>query len=62
MKTDIEIAQEAKLLPVEEIAVKLNIAEADLNKFGDTVAKVKNYQKNQIKAKTNKVIIKKNNI
>ena len=45
MKTDIEIAQEAELLPVEEIAVKLDIAEADLDKFGKTIAKVKNYQK-----------------
>ena len=41
MKTDIEIAQEAKLLPVEEIALKLNIAESDLDKFGENIAKVK---------------------
>ena len=45
MKTDIEIAQEAELLPVEEIAVKLNIAETDLDKFGKTIAKIRNYQK-----------------
>ena len=45
MKTDIEIAQEAELLPVNEIALKLNIAEADLDKFGDKVAKVRNYEK-----------------
>ena len=57
MKTDIEIAQEAKLLPVEEIAVKLNIAEADLNKFGDTVAKVKNYQKYISSGKQGKLIL-----
>ena len=44
VKSDIEIAQEAELLPVEEIAVKLNIAETDLDKFGKTVAKIKNYQ------------------
>ena len=45
MKTDIEIAQESKLLPVEEIALKLNIAEADLDSFGDNIAKVKNFEK-----------------
>ncbi len=45
MKTDIEIAQESKLLPIEEIALKLNIAESDLDKFGSNIAKVKNFQK-----------------
>ena len=57
MKTDIEIAQEAKLLPVEEIAVKLNIAESDLNKYGDAVAKVKNYQKYISSGKQGKLIL-----
>ena len=45
MLTDIEIAQSTKLLSVKEIAVKLNIAESDLLMYGETVAKVKNYQK-----------------
>ena len=45
MLTDIEIAQSAKPLKIEEIAFKLNIAEKDLNTYGETVAKVKNYQK-----------------
>lgn len=45
MKTDIEIAQSTKLLPINEIACKLNIAEKDLLMFGDKVAKVKNYEK-----------------
>ncbi len=45
MLTDIEIAQSAKPLKIEEIACKLNIAEKDLNTYGETVAKVKNYQK-----------------
>ncbi len=45
MLTDIEIAQSAKLLSVREIAVKLNIAESDLLMYGETVAKVKNYEK-----------------
>lgn len=43
MMTDIEIAQSTKLLPVNEIACKLNIPEKDLLLFGDKVAKVKNY-------------------
>ena len=45
MLTDIEIAQSTELLSVKEIAVKLNIAESDLLMYGETVAKVKNYQK-----------------
>lgn len=45
MLSDIEIAQNAKLLPVREIACKLNIAEADLMMFGEDYAKVRNYQK-----------------
>ena len=45
MLTDIEIAQSTELLSVREIAVKLNIAESDLLMFGETIAKVKNYQK-----------------
>ena len=45
MLTDIEIAQNAKPLKIEEIACKLNIPEKDLNTYGETVAKVKNYQK-----------------
>ena len=45
MKTDIEIAQESKLLPIEEIALKLNIAEKDLMYFGDKIAKVNGFQK-----------------
>lgn len=45
MKTDIEIAQSSELLPIEEIAVKLNISESDLDKFGSKVAKIKNTQK-----------------
>lgn len=45
MKTDIEIAQEAKLLPINEIAVKLNLAENDYEKRGENIAKVKNWQK-----------------
>lgn len=57
MKTDIEIAQSAQLLPVEEIALKLNIAESDLTKYGDKIAKVKNYQKYLDGKKQGKLIL-----
>lgn len=57
MKTDIEIAQSAQLLPVEEIALKLNIVESDLTKYGDKIAKVKNYQKYLDGKKQGKLIL-----
>lgn len=40
MKTDIEIAQEAKLIPIEEIAAKLGISESSLEKYGPYKAKL----------------------
>lgn len=57
MKTDIEIASETKLLPIEEIAFKLGIAENDLEKFGQNKAKVKNYQKYIDNGKRGKLIL-----
>lgn len=40
VKSDIEIAQEAKLLPIEAIAEKLNISETKLEKYGSYKAKL----------------------
>ena len=40
MKTDIEISQEAKLIPITEIARKLGLAEDDLKLYGKNIAKV----------------------
>ncbi len=40
MKTDIEIAQEASLLPIPEIAARLGIREEDLEPYGRTKAKL----------------------
>ena len=40
MKTDIEIAQEAKLVHIKEVAAKLNIAEDDLEFYGKYKAKL----------------------
>lgn len=41
MKTDIEIATQAKLLPVEKVAKKLGIEKSDLKPYGNYMAKVK---------------------
>lgn len=40
MKTDIEIVQEAKLLPIKEVAKKLDITEDDLELYGKYKAKL----------------------
>jgi len=40
LKTDIEIAQEAKLLSIEKIAAKIGIAESNLEKYGPYKAKL----------------------
>ncbi len=40
MKTDIEIAQEATMLPIQEIAAKLDISEEDLEFYGKYKAKL----------------------
>ena len=55
MLTDIEIAQNSKLLPIEEVAYKLNIAERDLYHYGKYIAKV-DYQK-YINKKQGKLIL-----
>ena len=40
MKTDIQIAQEAKMLPIKEVAAKLGINEDDLELYGKYKAKI----------------------
>ena len=40
MKTDIQIAQEAKLLPITEVAEQLNISFDDLELYGKYKAKI----------------------
>ncbi|RKD31655.1 formate--tetrahydrofolate ligase [Thermohalobacter berrensis] len=40
MKTDVQIAQEAKMLPIEEVAKKLGIERNELELYGDYKAKV----------------------
>lgn len=42
MKTDIEIAREAKMLPIREVAQKIGICEDDLEFYGKYKAKISN--------------------
>ena len=39
MKTDVEIAQEAKMRPIQEIAAKLGISDDELELYGKYKAK-----------------------
>ena len=40
MKTDIEIAQEAKMLPIKDVAASIGIDEDDLELYGKYKAKI----------------------
>ena len=40
MKTDIQIAQEAEMLPIKEVAAKVGITEDDLELYGKYKAKL----------------------
>ena len=51
MKTDIEIAQEAKLQPITEVAKKLELNADDLELYGKYKAKISNEYLNSIKDK-----------
>ena len=42
MKTDIEIAQEAEMMPIKDVAVKLGMTEDDLELYGKYKAKISN--------------------
>lgn len=51
MLTDIDIAQNAKILPIEEIGKKLGINREDLELYGDYKAKIKDSVNNGLKDK-----------
>ena len=40
MKTDIQIAQEAKMIPIKEVAASIGIQEDDLELYGKYKAKI----------------------
>ncbi|WP_083189948.1 formate--tetrahydrofolate ligase [Orenia metallireducens] len=58
-KSDIEIAQEAKMLHIKEIAAKLGLTEDDIELYGDYKAKIKleTYRRLMEKEKTAKLIL-----
>lgn len=49
MKTDIQIAQEATLMPIEEIAAKLDLTKEELELYGKYKAKISDEYLNRIK-------------
>ena len=58
MKSDIEIAQEAVMLPIKEVAAKLNISEDDLELYGKYKAKLsEDYLKSIQSNKDGKLIL-----
>ena len=57
MKTDIEIAQEAELKPIQDVAAKLGIAQDDLELYGKYKAKLSDELIEQIEGRTNGKLI-----
>lgn len=57
MKTDIQIAQEAKMLPIKEVAKKLNIEEDELELYGKYKAKLSDELEERIKNNSNGKLI-----
>lgn len=57
MKTDIEIAQEAELKPIEEVAAKLGIAQDDLEFYGKYKAKLSDELIEQVQNRRNGKLI-----
>lgn len=57
MKTDIEIAQESHLMPIEEVAKKLNIEQEDLEFYGKYKAKFSDTLWNKVKHQSNGKLI-----
>ena len=51
MKTDIEIAQEAVMLPIKEVAEKIGLKEDDIELYGKYKAKISNEYYDSIKDK-----------
>ena len=49
MKTDIEIAQEATLLPIKEVAANIGIKEDDLELYGKYKAKFDSHFMDEVK-------------
>lgn len=57
MKTDIEIAQEAELKPIQDVAAKLGITQDDLELYGKYKAKLSDELIEQVEGRTNGKLI-----
>lgn len=57
MKTDIEIAREVKLKPIDEIASEIGISSSDIEQYGKFIAKVPGSLINKEKVKKSKLIL-----
>ena len=57
MKTDIEIAREAKLLPINDVAAKIGIKEDQLEHYGKYIAKVPYTSIDEEKVKQHKLVL-----
>ena len=57
MKTDIQIAQEAKMLPIKEVAKQLKIEEDELELYGKYKAKLSEELEEKIKNNLNGKLI-----
>ena len=55
--TDLEIAQKAQMLPIREVAKKLNISEDDLDPYGKYKAKLPLHLINAEKMKQSKLVL-----
>ena len=57
MKTDIEIAQEATLLPIKEVAANIGIKEDDLELYGKYKAKFDSHFMDEVEALCDEICI-----
>ena len=57
MKTDIEIARECQLAPIEDIARQINVPVDELERYGKNIAKVPNHLIDEEKAKQSNLIL-----
>ncbi len=57
MKTDIEIARECQLAPIEDIAQQINVPVDELELYGKNIAKVPNHLIDEEKAKQSNLIL-----
>ena len=56
MATDIEIAQQAKMQPIEDIAAKLDITPDQMERYGDYIAKI-DYSKVDTEGNKGKLVL-----